>query len=77
MYTIFGVVLCVVVLVYLSWVARRAVDDVDGEERDCEEGVAFLGDERGSFDVMGESPFRAPVVLPQLRSTSPYPSDRI
>ncbi|KAG9017246.1 hypothetical protein FRB90_001264 [Tulasnella sp. 427] len=33
-FTIFGVVLCVVVLVYLSWVARRAVDDADDDFSD-------------------------------------------
>lgn len=33
-FTIFGVILCVVVLVYLSWVARRAVDDVDDDFSD-------------------------------------------
>ncbi|KAG8893668.1 hypothetical protein FRB99_001816 [Tulasnella sp. 403] len=31
-WTIFGVILCVAVLVYLSWVARRAVDDLDDKE---------------------------------------------
>ncbi|KAG8925035.1 hypothetical protein FRC01_010767 [Tulasnella sp. 417] len=33
-FTIFGVILCVVVLVYLSWVARRAVDDADDDFAD-------------------------------------------
>lgn len=47
--TIVGVLLCVLILVYLSIVARRAVDDeLDDEDEDTfersEERVAFLAD---------------------------------
>lgn len=63
-FTIFGLVLCVVVLAYISWVARKAVDDADddddfrrnSDEAEQGESVAFLSpmaqddSRRPSFD---------------------------
>ncbi|KAI0736390.1 hypothetical protein BC629DRAFT_1301304 [Irpex lacteus] len=47
--TIAGVVLCVGILIYLSYVARKAVDEELEDElelpRDCEEAVSFLSDQ--------------------------------
>lgn len=62
MWTIVGILLCVVILVYLSIVARRAVDDEldDGPviTHDSEETRAFLAPQTGS----------------DLESAHPYPS---
>lgn len=49
-FTIFGVILCLVVLIYLSWVARRAVDDADDEFADnLPSHHHFRGTGRGRF----------------------------
>ncbi|KAI0700559.1 hypothetical protein BC835DRAFT_1257546, partial [Cytidiella melzeri] len=49
--TIVGVALCIGILIYLSYVARKAVDEElqDGVmlPRDCEETVSFLSDQDG------------------------------
>ena len=62
MWTIVGILLCVIILVYLSIVARRAVDDEldDGPvtTHDSEETRAFL----------------APQTSSDLESAHPYPS---
>ncbi|KAG7445845.1 uncharacterized protein BT62DRAFT_987086 [Guyanagaster necrorhizus] len=74
MWTYLGIGLCVAILVYLSYVARRAVDeeledDIPAiRQADSEERVAFLsprGDVEGGLrsddvdaDEMAESPFR-------------------
>lgn len=50
--TVAGIALCVAIFVYLSYVARRAVDDeLEDEARDCEETVAFLSQQEGSGDM--------------------------
>jgi len=68
-WTILGVVLCFLILIYLSVVARRAVDDEldDGPGRDNEETRAFLssdGDPESALGLsdggpMTEVPFRS------------------
>jgi Uncharacterized conserved protein len=71
MWTVIGIVLCVAIFIYLSVVARRAVDDELDDEpiaiQDSEETIAFLSP-RGVGDLeaarnegelpMTESPFR-------------------
>lgn len=66
MWTGAGILLCILILVYLSIVARRAVDDElddDDDREDSEERMAFLSPddptdlERGR--AMAESPFRS------------------
>ncbi|KAH8106226.1 hypothetical protein BXZ70DRAFT_918742 [Cristinia sonorae] len=55
--TIIGVALCVGIFVYLSYIARRAVDDeLDDEPLNREETMAFLSDEEPE-DMMSETPF--------------------
>ncbi|KAJ3803066.1 hypothetical protein GGU11DRAFT_663066, partial [Lentinula aff. detonsa] len=49
MWTIFGIALCVAIFVYLSYVARKAVDE-ELEDGDDEESVAFLSPE-GNGDL--------------------------
>jgi hypothetical protein len=48
MWTIIGVVLCIVIFIYLFIVARRAVDDELGEDDTAneEETIAFLSPAR-------------------------------
>ncbi|ESK97585.1 cytoplasm protein [Moniliophthora roreri MCA 2997] len=47
MWTILGITLCIVIFVYLSWCARKAVNEELGEEEaEEEERVAFLEGER-------------------------------
>ncbi|EEB88052.1 hypothetical protein MPER_14343, partial [Moniliophthora perniciosa FA553] len=47
MWTILGITLCIVIFVYLSWCARKAVNEELGdEEAEEEERVAFLEGER-------------------------------
>jgi len=67
LWTVIGIILCVAILVYLSIVARRAVDDeLDDEACDGEETLAFLSPEEtddlesGRGQSMAESPFRTP-----------------
>lgn len=71
-FTIFGIGLCIGIFVYLSWVARRAVnDELDDEDEpgcDMEEGRAFLAssDLEGSrAQMMTESPFSARATIPR------------
>ncbi|OCH93623.1 hypothetical protein OBBRIDRAFT_790147 [Obba rivulosa] len=61
--TIAGIVLCVAIFFYLSYITRRAVDDeLDGEDAgDSEERVAFLSATEEGLDMeeqMVETPFR-------------------
>jgi hypothetical protein len=62
MWTIIGIALCVAIFIYLSLVARRAVDDeLDDENANAEETIRFL-DPRGDIEAaaeMTESPLRA------------------
>ncbi|KAH7887926.1 hypothetical protein F5I97DRAFT_926768 [Phlebopus sp. FC_14] len=59
-WTVAGIMLCVVLFLYLSWIARRAVDDELGDETDMptgaeeEERVAFLGGEEGPAEEEAE-----------------------
>jgi len=47
MWTVIGVILCVAILVYLTYVARKAVDEeLDDETGDEEERLAFLPSQR-------------------------------
>jgi hypothetical protein len=47
MWTIVGVTLCVAIFVYLSYVARKAVDEeLDDESAEDEETLAFLPSQR-------------------------------
>lgn len=64
LWTVIGIILCIAILIYLSVVARKAVDEELNE--DCvsnEETIAFLspdetGDlESGHVQAMVESPF--------------------
>jgi len=60
MWTIIGVTLCVAIFVYLSYVARKAVDDeLDDETIEDEEILAFLAPQRRA---MAESPLSTPTV---------------
>lgn len=56
--TVIGIALCIVIFVYLSYVARRAVDDELEDDalsaRDSEETVAFLSHQEGSGADMEE-----------------------
>lgn len=56
--TIAGVLLCVAIFCYLSYVARKAVDDELEDDhvfpRDSEETLAFLSDQEGSGGDMEE-----------------------
>ncbi|EMD40554.1 hypothetical protein CERSUDRAFT_80222 [Gelatoporia subvermispora B] len=61
--TIAGIVLCVAIFLYLSYITRKAVDDeLDGEDAgDSEERVAFLSADDDNMDLeeqMVETPFR-------------------
>jgi len=77
MWTIVGIILCVLILIYLSIVARRAVDDelddVPVTARDNEETQAFLASDGGDLEsaqpppdsgAMAEVPFRSPLINP-------------
>ncbi|THH33796.1 hypothetical protein EUX98_g402 [Antrodiella citrinella] len=71
--TILGVTLCVGIFVYLSYVARRAVDDeLQDEAINREETMAFLSDDevaQDSEDMMEESPYSTlhrPASLPRF-----------
>ena len=80
LWTVIGIVLCVAILVYLSIVARRAVDEELDDESvptcDNEETIAFLSSDEtnnlecGRGQPMTELPFRAGqyiLPLPPLR----------
>lgn len=60
LWTILGILLCVLILVYLSVVARRAVDEelegLPDSARDPEERLAFL--DAGESDVESALPSR-------------------
>jgi hypothetical protein len=68
LWTVIGIILCIAILVYLSIVARRAVDEELDDEAvpncDNEETTAFLSPddtndvESGLVQPMVESPFR-------------------
>lgn len=66
-WTVCGILLCVALFVYISWVARRAVDDeLDDEIRGSasEERVAFLDAEsHGEDDDIGSRGARLPLTL--------------
>jgi len=74
--TIIGVALCVGIFVYLSYVARRAVDDeLQDEALTREETMAFLSDDEAqdSEEMMQESPFSTlhrSASLPRLSTSS-------
>lgn len=85
MWTIIGIFLCVAIFIYLSVVARRAVDEELEDEpiaiQDSEETIAFLSP-RGIGDLeatnanegglpMAESPFRTQQLMPFRLSASP------
>ncbi|KAG6890902.1 hypothetical protein C0995_000859 [Termitomyces sp. Mi166 len=69
LWTILGIVLCIAILIYISIVARKAVNnEIDDDEPavDAEERVGFLSANdleagRGGEETMVESPFRAPI----------------
>jgi len=72
-WTIIGIILCVVILIYLTIVARRAVDDelddIPITARDNEESRAFLtpeSDPESTHDSgsMTEVPFRSQQLMP-------------
>jgi uncharacterized membrane protein YdjX (TVP38/TMEM64 family) len=85
MWTGAGILLCVLILVYLSIVARRAVDDeLDDDDgpvtarEDSEERMAFLSPD-DSTDIergraMAESPFRSHHIVPN-RALIPVETD--
>ena len=62
--TIAGVLLCVAIFIYLSHVARKAVDEELEDDialpRDSEETLAFLSDQEGSGRDMVEVPCSRP-----------------
>jgi hypothetical protein len=67
MWTIIGVTLCVAIFVYLSYVARKAVDEeLDDENAEDEETLAFLPSQRtlggNPSRSMAESPFSSHTV---------------
>jgi len=80
LWTALGIALCIAVLVYLSVVARKAVDDELDDEPitsyDAEETIGFLAQSESGCDVeageapMAESPFRCP---PYLVTGQPTP----
>jgi hypothetical protein len=66
LWTVIGIILCIAILVYLSIVARRAVDEELEDESipacDSEETLAFLSSETNDLESgpgqpMAESPF--------------------
>ncbi|KII95356.1 hypothetical protein PLICRDRAFT_34203 [Plicaturopsis crispa FD-325 SS-3] len=73
-WTVVGVVMCVAIFVYLSYVARKAVDeelDDDAPPHDSEEARAFLSgdpDDLESGQAMAESPFRRADLVPRSLS---------
>jgi hypothetical protein len=60
---VIGIILCVGIIVYLAWVARRAVDqelDDDVPAHDAEESQRFLDSTNDDLESgMSESPFTA------------------
>ena len=68
--TIVGIVLCVTIFIYLSYVARKAVDDELGEDdglpsQDSEETLAFLSPGAADTPPMTHTPFRIPLERPR------------
>ncbi|KAF9008888.1 hypothetical protein BDQ17DRAFT_1349141 [Cyathus striatus] len=87
LWTIIGIVLCISILVYLSVVARRAVDDELEDDtagvNDSEETVAFLGPQSANDLETGhavrgrqmtEVPSRSPQLMPHRPSHSVEPA---
>ncbi|KAL4076030.1 hypothetical protein V8B97DRAFT_81876 [Scleroderma yunnanense] len=83
-WTVGGIVLCVVLLIYLSWVARRAVDDELDDELEAtgsasEERVAFLApesavDEEAELHPYGRLPLSRPRDnMSEVQLVSPRP----
>jgi len=84
-WTVIGIILCVAILVYLSVVARRAVDDELEDEpisaRDSQERVAFLSPGESDLEAnasrsMAESPFRQQFLISTLRVDQEVSNDR-
>jgi len=80
LWTAFGIVLCIAILIYISIVARKAVDnELDDEPITCdaEETIGFLSSQethdlesgRGQ-EPMAESPFRSPQHLIPYRPST-------
>ncbi|KAG6832957.1 hypothetical protein H0H92_004841 [Tricholoma furcatifolium] len=72
LWSILGIVLCVAILIYISIVARKAVNsELDEDEHlDAEERVGFLSADNGQDEeAMVESPFRAPHQLIPYRAS--------
>jgi len=68
LWTVLGIALCVLILVYLTIVASRAVDDeLEDVPSDDEERVAFLqvDDADAEPNPMAESPFRTHNLVPR------------
>lgn len=83
-WTVGGIVLCVVLLIYLSWVARRAVDDELDDDAEvtggvAEERVAFLApestvDEEADLHPYGRPPLSRPREnMSEVNLASPRP----
>ena len=70
---IVGIVLCVAIIIYLSWVARNAVDDeLEDDEipaHNPEETELFLDPTDNAERGMGEVPFARPLVPVNNRSS--------
>lgn len=71
-WTVTGIFLCLAIFVYLSIVARRAVDDEIGSEEDGPEAdrELFLADdlEANRRPSMAQSPLQSTIILPYPRS---------
>jgi len=70
---IVGIVLCIAIIVYLSWVARKAVDeeleDDEALAHSSEETELFLDPTDSAERGMGETPFSRPLVSPASRTS--------
>jgi hypothetical protein len=69
LWTVIGIGLCVIIFIYISIIARRAVDEEleDEESASREERTAFLSPmdvEEGAGHSMAESPFRTHDLVP-------------
>lgn len=59
-----GIFLCIAIIIYLSWVARKAVDEELDDEvpaHDSEESQRFLNPDDLESGAMAESPFTNPL----------------
>lgn len=87
MWTGAGILLCILILIYLSIVARRAVDEELEDDdpvmirEDSEEGIAFLSPEASSDlergRAMAESPFRTHHLVPDRSLISVEPVQEV